>query len=252
MTDSVELGPALRHLFDDEEWITKTVIGGLLAAVPILNFVVIGYELQMIRNVSKGERRPMPAWDDFGRFFTDGLQLGLARIVYGLPLLLLLAPLFFIFFLPFLVVVISGGRDSEATDRLMSLVLGGTMLLGLLAFGAAMAYALLIGALLPAVAANFVKRGTFAACFELRAIFSFIRANFNNYLMVWLTGIVAGLAVYAIYFALNFIPCIGFLFALPVALAGGFFILMAAGHALGQALALEAAPERQPDQLAPT
>jgi hypothetical protein len=96
--NSVDLGKAFTHLFEDAEWITKMVIGSLIALVPILNFALVGYEVRVMRNVAKGEQHPMPSWNDFGDLFTEGMWLGLARIVYSLPVLVLILPMFFIFF----------------------------------------------------------------------------------------------------------------------------------------------------------
>ena len=238
MENSIDIGKAFRHLFDDVEWKIKTLVGALLVIVPILNFVVIGYELKVIRNVSKGEQRPMPTWDDFGGLFADGLQLGLARIVYALPSLIFILPFFFIFLLPLFFVIVTGG-DSESMDRFFGLTLGISFLIAFAGFGLAILYGLLVGLLLPAITAHYVKRGTFASCFELWAIFNFIRRDVKTYLTVWGTGLLAGLAVMAAYMVVSFIPCIGSFFAIPVSMAGGFFIFMVSGHALGQALAFE-------------
>lgn len=242
MENRVDLGKAFQHMFDDPEWITKTIIGALLLVVPILNFTVYGYELRVVKNVRKGEPRPMPTWDDFSSFFSEGLLLGLARIVYGLPLLVFIIPFFFIFLMPMFAALAAGGSDSEAANRVFGLVFGAGMLFMFLCLGLMMIYGLLLGFAFPAITANFAKHGTFASCFEFKAILAFIRTNFNNYLMVWLATLAAGLVVGAIYTAVNLVPCIGFLFALPLIMAGGFFVLMVGGHALGQALAYEAAP----------
>jgi hypothetical protein len=238
MEKSIDIGKAFRHLFDDPDWKTKMLLGALLVIVPILNFVVMGYEVRVIRNVSKGEGRPMPAWDDFGGLFSDGLQLGLARLVYILPTLIFILPFFFLFFLPILLAIVTGG-DSDALDRLFGAALGIGFLIAFAGFGLTMIYSVLVGLLMPAVTAHFVKRNTFAACFELRAIFDFIRRDVSTYLTVWVASLLAGLAVAGVYMVVNFIPCIGSLFAIPVSMAGGFFIFMVNGHAIGQALALE-------------
>jgi hypothetical protein len=112
----------------------------------------------------------------------------------------------------------------------------------LLSLAAALLYGLAMGFVQPAVAANYVKHGTFAACFDLRAILAFIRGNLNNYLMVWVIGLLIGLGLGAAAGVVNFIPCLGPLIYLPVVMAGSFYSLMASGHALGQTLAL-AGPE---------
>jgi len=252
MENKVQIDKAFGHMFDDPEWVTKAIIGALLLVVPILNFTVYGYEVQVIRKVSKGEARPMPNWDDFSSFFTDGLYLGLARLVYGLPMLILVIPFFFLFIMPLVGALAAGNSDSRQADQIFGLLFGAGMLMMFLSLGLMMVYAVLLGFAFPAITANYVKHGTFASCFDFKAILAFIKTNFNSYLMVWVAGLLAGLAVGAIYTVLNFIPCFGLLFALPVALGGGFFVLMVSGHALGQALAYETAPAvGTPHDLAP-
>jgi Protein of unknown function (DUF4013) len=252
MENKVQIDKAFGHMFDDPEWITKAIIGALLLVVPILNFTIYGYEVKVIRNVSKGQARPMPNWDDFSTYFTEGLYLGLARLVYGLPMLILVIPFFFLFLMPMVGALAAGNSDSRQADQLFGLLFGAGMLMLFLSFGLMMIYALLLGFSFPAITANYVKHGTFASCFDFKAILAFIKANLNNYLMVWVAGLLASLAVGAVYMVLSFIPCIGFLFALPIGLGGGFFILMVSGHALGQALALEGAPAvATPHDLAP-
>ncbi|MEK6575353.1 MAG: hypothetical protein AABZ58_13680, partial [Chloroflexota bacterium] len=53
MTASIDIGKAFTHLFEDADWLTKTAIGACLSLVPVLGFTVIGYELRVIRNVSR-------------------------------------------------------------------------------------------------------------------------------------------------------------------------------------------------------
>lgn len=248
MQQSIDIGKSFSHVFEDPDWGTKAILGSLIGIVPILNFTLMGYEVQVAKNVSKGDPHPMPTWDGFGDYFMNGLWLGLARIVYGLPVLILMAPLFFIFIMPIMLALIAG--DSRDADRVMGMGLSIWFLVMGCSFLLAMLYSLLLGAIYPAITANYVRHGTFAACFDLKEIFAFIRRNFNNYLMVWVAGLGAGLVFVAVYMVVSFIPCIGSLLSLPLAAAGTFYIYMVTGHALGQALAFDAPPAVEPVQSA--
>jgi len=42
----MDIGRAFKFMFDDESWITKILLGGILGLVPILNFVLYGYQLE--------------------------------------------------------------------------------------------------------------------------------------------------------------------------------------------------------------
>jgi len=240
MNKSIDLAKAFNHVFEDDDWLVKVMIGCLVCLVPILGFAAVGYELQVVRNVAKGQARPMPSWDDLSTYFLNGLQLGIARLVLVLPAIV---GIFFamatLFLVPFSAIFLTSDLDSSAGERIMGIVMVVCMLIffaGLL-FG--MLYSLVIGFLLPAMTANFARRGTFASCFAVREIFDFIRRNSSNYLMVWLAGILAGLIFAVVYMVVNFIPCLGALLAIPLSLAGVFYIYMVNGHALGQAIALD-------------
>jgi hypothetical protein len=125
----------------------------------------------------------------------------------------------------------------------MMVFLGGMLLTAILS--------LAIGFVYPAMAANFARRGTFGACFDLGEMMAFIRRNFSNYLMVWLTSILVGVLFVVVYTFLSFIPCIGTLLMIPASVSAAFFIYMVNGHALGQALALDPGPTLAPPQEPP-
>jgi Protein of unknown function (DUF4013) len=241
VNNSVDIGKAFTHVFDDPDWFTKSLVGSLVALVPILNFTLMGYEVRVIRNIVKGDPRPMPQWNDIGDLFMDGLWLGLARIIYSIPLLLLFLPFFLIFFLPFFLILITGG-ETENFDQLF----GAGMSIGLLVMfcglGLALIYGLILGIASPAVAANYAKHGTFASCFDIQAILGFIQRNVSNVIMVWLSGFGAGMLYLMISGFISFIPCFGTLLSIPLSAFSFFYIYMITGHAIGQALLYDAGP----------
>lgn len=77
----------------DPQWIVKVLIGTLISFVPILNFVAVGYSLDVTRNVNNGQETPMPEWNDFGGQFIRGLLAVIIQFIWSLPLLVLACPL---------------------------------------------------------------------------------------------------------------------------------------------------------------
>ncbi|MBI3240831.1 MAG: DUF4013 domain-containing protein [Chloroflexi bacterium] len=240
MTDSIDIGKALTHLFEDKDWISKTIIGGVLALIPVLNFVLVGYEVRVARNVSKREATPMPAWDDFGQMFMDGLWLGLARIIYGLPaLVLIVGPILLFYFSILFAAILSEGPGSREVDPLFSTLVPISLLLSTLCCGVGLLYAFALGAVYPAIAANYARRGTFASCFNFGEVFGLIRRNPSNYLLVWATGLLIGVVTSAVISFVNFIPCLNLLLIWPAIMLAAFWSLMGVGHAVGQLLAID-------------
>ncbi|NOK63647.1 MAG: hypothetical protein GFH27_549297n11 [Chloroflexi bacterium AL-W] len=71
----MNIGKAISYVFEDERWISKVLLGGLIAAIPILNFAAIGYMIKTARNVAYGNPRPLPEWgEDFGDTFMLGFH----------------------------------------------------------------------------------------------------------------------------------------------------------------------------------
>lgn len=242
MTDSIDVGKAITHLFDDKDWISKSIIGGILALAPIIGFVIAGYEVRLARNVSRGEAQPMPAWDDFGQMFIDGLWLGLSRIILGFPAFLL----FFVPFIGFYALIFAGAfledsSNARNVEQALSVMIPGGLLASAMCCGAGILYSLSLGFVSPAVTANYARHGTFASCFNFSQIFRLIRRNPSNYLMVWATGFLAGLIYIGAVSVVNFIPCLNLLLIWPVSAFASFWLYMALGHAVGQLLALDAA-----------
>ncbi|HEY0735001.1 MAG TPA: DUF4013 domain-containing protein [Herpetosiphonaceae bacterium] len=80
----------------DPQWIVKVLIGTLISLVPILNFVGVGYALDVTRNVNNGQETPLPEWNDFGGQFIRGLLAVIIQFIWSLPLLVLVCPFAFI------------------------------------------------------------------------------------------------------------------------------------------------------------
>jgi hypothetical protein len=231
----LDVAEAVTHLFDDREWMLKALVGGLLAGIPIVSFVVSGYEVRVIRNVSQGESRPMPAWEDFGGLFTDGLGLGMANFLLGLPLLVLFTVPAVALFGAVALAEPGAGEIDEIASALAGLgVLG---LGGLCALG--LVYALALGFVNPAIVANYARRGTLAACFSAAEIGGFIRRSGRDYLIAWASMLVAGLAISLAASVIGVVPCLGTLVVLIVSAPAGFWALMVRGHLVGQLLALD-------------
>ena len=67
----------------------RIVLGIILSAVPILNFVAIGYALECAKTAVKGEFE-LPSFKQFADFFMHGFFISIITLIYSLPLLILL------------------------------------------------------------------------------------------------------------------------------------------------------------------
>ncbi len=72
----MDIGRAFTFVGDDPKWVQKLLIGGglfllgyltsiILIGIPIF-LIVLGYLVQVTRNVIGGQDRPLPEWNDWG------------------------------------------------------------------------------------------------------------------------------------------------------------------------------------------
>jgi hypothetical protein len=216
----MDWGKSFRYVFDDRDWVTKVLIGGILSMIPVVNLVVIGYALKALKNVAEGAEQPLPAWDDFGDYFVKGLISALGAMVWAIPIIILAA----------ITGVLSAvtGYDSAEPSRVaapyvlciwsMSCVSG--------------IYGLFLGFVLPAAFAHYAIRGDFGAFFRCGEIFKFIKANLGNYIVALLLAWVA-----------QFISGFGVILCIVGAIFTEFWAILVGSHLMGQVYrSSEAAP----------
>ncbi len=182
----MEIGKAFTYIFDDESWIAKILIGGILGIIPIVNFAVFGYIVETIHNVAQGLERPLPEWSEFGEKFVKGLMVFIMGLVYAIPVWLIMCCLW-------AAGLAVGGEEGIQEGIRTLLSTGGGCLGGL--------YGLIIGVLSPAILVNYAVTGELGSAFHFGEIFGLITGNLGNYiiaiLLTWVAGLIAGLGVIA-------------------------------------------------------
>ena len=87
----MEYGKAFTFVNEDEKWVSKLLIGAVMAYLGFLIipvFILSGYSVEILENVANGSVRPLPEWDDFfGPKLRKGLNVFVIRFVYALPLI---------------------------------------------------------------------------------------------------------------------------------------------------------------------
>jgi hypothetical protein len=230
---NMDIGKSFSYPFEDKQWVSKMGLGAVISLVPILNFAMTGYMIQIVRNLMDGSEETLPNWDDLGKKFMDGLMLVLAGFVYALPVILLSCLPLSIMTIP--AIIASGNSDFQDVSNAISGA-GGVLFAAMTCMF--VVYGLVLSVIFPAIYVNYAKEGTFASCFQLREVFNIIGKNAGAFFTAWGISLLAGLGVGLVAgiasSVLGLIPCIGWIASIIISLAVGVYIMMIYSHLFGQ------------------
>lgn len=215
----MDIGKAFGFVMEDDRWLTKILIGGLLSLVPILNVLTLyGYGLTTARNVMQKNPKPLPEWDNFGDILMKGLYAFVISLVYAIPVIIV------VFAFQIVVVIASsaaGGSDGgEGLIAILSLLclMPLTLVLGLAAWVFTMAGFV-----------RYIQTESLGAAFRFGEVIAMVRGSVGSWLMLLVVYILAGLVG-----MLGLIGCgIGVVFTT-------FYGFVAFSHTLGQVAAQQA------------
>lgn len=188
--------------------------GYILPAIPWVT--AAGYSGELIRRAAIGDAEPeLPDWQDWGRYFVEGVRLCGAALVAALPLILVFSCGFAPYFMTMfgMITVDAAGGDSGIMAPFMfgsSMILFASIFCGfLLSLG--------IGIPLPAVLTHVVVKRSFSALFQVKDWWSIFRANIGGFMiafiLIWTASFVLQLLTQ--FFISTIILCL-LAFILPV------------------------------------
>lgn len=223
----LDIGGAVRFVFDDEQWVGKIGIGAVMSLLAFLLIpipLLIGWGVGVVRNVMNMEPRPLPAWEDWGKLFSDGIKVIVAQFVYTLPFLLLLC-------VGSLGTGMLGAATEQSSDVLATL--GGATIFLMSCLGLLFAVALLF--ISPAIIVQYVRSNDdLGACFRFGEVLGIARENIGNILIIVLVSMAVGLVLSVVTGVLALIPCLGWIAVFIVSAAAGPYTTALVNHLYGQ------------------
>ena len=218
----MDINKALTYVTEDEGWVTKILIGAVMALFSFLiipGIILLGYGIAISRNVMQDEERPLPEWHDWGGMFMDGLYLTIAYLVYLLPVWLLMCC--------GIIAVFSGGlmEGTAGGDA-------GGLLAGMGAATMGLMFCLMIIVLIafmfiaPAITIQYVKEGSLGGTMQVGEVLGMARDNLGDILLT----LVVTFALSFVIGLVAIIPVIGWL----IALAGNVYVVAVTYHLYGQ------------------
>jgi len=189
----MDLGRAFGYPMQDKNWIVKILIGTVVTIIPFVNFIGIGYQLRVMRDIMSGKEDAMPEWDNWGDDFIKGLIVIGGAVLYFLPMILL----------SFCTNIISAVLDDETISTLISCCMALPSLV----------YYVVVGLMLVGAVTRYAVTGDFSDAFlNFGGRFAELRGNIGNAAMLLLFSFIVGIVV-GIGFLLTFWICgLGFLF----------------------------------------
>jgi hypothetical protein len=168
---TLDIGRAFTYMFDDESWIMKIVIGGILMFIPIVNFMALGYMLEALKRAADGTEIPMPEWDDFGGKFIKGLVLFVIGLVYMIPI--------------WVVACLLGGLTGLAGTAESDALLNMAGMLNTCASCLYLIWGIVVGVIMPAAYIRYAVTGEFMSAFQFGELFSFISSRTTSWPSYW-------------------------------------------------------------------
>jgi hypothetical protein len=215
-----DLQDLVTYMFRDPSWVSKLVLGAVLALVPILNFVVYGYALRVINNVRNSNEPTLPAWGgDFGKLWIEGLMLVIINFVYLIPLLL--------------VNMILGGIVAAAANSQSGAGSAAATLFGIIILLFDLVYGVVMIFWLQGAFINYAVEEKLASGFDIQRIRAIVMGNLGRLLLT--VGIAIGLAIVIgiISVLVGWIPCLGQLLVLALSFVSVFYILLVMAYNCG-------------------
>ncbi len=161
---------ALSFAFQDEEWLKKMAIGGLLILVSfyfglifIFGFFILGYYIGIMRNVIHDTEKSLPDWHHWSKLFIDGIMGAVILLIYFVIIGGLCA---------LMIVSICTQAYFPQVEMVMSIVSVSLMTLFLLMFFTN--FGLL----------QFALTDNFASAFDISALLRIIKNGFGHFLAI--------------------------------------------------------------------
>jgi len=213
----MDLGENLSNSFDYAKKMfseaARLIILVVLDIIPIVNWIVIGYEARVLKE-SPGIGVP-PKLEKYGELFVEGAKVVIASFIYLL--------------VPTILIILGGISTFSGVYSLQNQAMGASMMLGgmgavLLVVGIILAILLLI--ILSVGVAHMIKTGKFGKAFAFGEILDIIRGIGWGKYLGWIVIVVV---IGAVISGLGAIPIVGWLISAIIQPLLGVFMFRSMG-----------------------
>ncbi len=224
----MNIGQSFTYIFQDRNWVTKLVIGTLILLVSLpltailVGFlgiaIVLGYSLEVLRNVRQGNPEPLPEWRDrWSEWMVLGLKFGLVLLLWSLPLVLLSVSS-----------SVATNIARSSNDLFEAFGTMAVFVASILSF----LWSLVLLFVTPAIAVRMAETEQVSSGLQFGDIYLFTRENFGDVLVAALVALAAGIILTLLGTIAGFLLCfVGLALTLP---AATFITYLVTAHLYGQ------------------
>jgi hypothetical protein len=239
--EKMDFGKSFVFMFQDPRWFRKLLIGtllvlaGIIFSVVLVGFVplviVLGWAQVTLRNVLDGQEHPMPEWEDWGDFIVRGFKLGVAILIWWLPILILTIPII-------LGSALLGNQGNSGAAGA-----GGGVLIAC-ASCLMFLWVVFVALISPAIYVRLAAFDRFSAAFEVGELWGFTSANIGNVILALFLLLLVSWIVVPIIGLIGLVLCVvGMLITVPLAY---LWQTLVTAHLYGQIGAYGNRPVRSP------
>jgi hypothetical protein len=184
----VKIASAFTFAFDDREWLSKLGLTFLITAVSILFTPVIvgllgwalllGYQERLVHNVRRGDKFPLPRWENFNDLLSRGFNVLGALVFYNIPNILLSCCLF----------TLSGGLGAPAYTSAIT-----TIGIACCLFPLILLYNLIVWPLIALGMGHYNESGKINAFFQIGELFALLREHMDATIQYVMWSVLASL-----------------------------------------------------------
>jgi hypothetical protein len=197
----VNIERSFLYVFDDKDWAPKLLITAAIALASIfttpllliglVGFVLLlGYQVENIRNVRDGFQNPMPIWENYGAKLRKGGHVMVAQIIYGLPYLIPMC----------CILTTIGSWDDEYFGSVAFFTILGCVIPLLLLYG------LLVWPMLSLGMARYAEEGNIGVFFQFGDLFESTYRKHFTATLIWIGVMILSNLVTGV---IGSIPCVG-------------------------------------------
>lgn len=241
----IDFATAFKYVFEDEKWPTKILVTAVISLIPILNFAIIGYELEIMRNIWAKQQIPLPDWNNLQEIFMLGLPLALFFLVLYISLFLLVMIFVLLIVTSFLSIIgsslltVSNGHINSLSW--LFLPMAGIIILFVLIN--LMVYTLSLSFLQPAWLISYARTGDWHSLLQLEELTDFIRDRLSSYFIafaiVLVAGWILGMAASVVSIPFSMIPVAGSIISMALGMFLTAFLVFFRANVFGQLAMLE-------------